>query len=188
MHNVALRKVLGAATVSVCVASIISPPAAAAAVPDPTPAPAPADTSPRTAAIAEPDGTLGAGWRKSSDLLVTGHGDRTGFHVYLARERDAYAWRTLATLNPGLSEAGEWTGYVCVTGSNRYVAAVYAPKIATNKPAMLTAGAFAAIVDIRTGKVRSLAERVQLGFDHPPAALTTGCCSPLWVPTRSRPM
>jgi hypothetical protein len=144
--------------------TVIAVPGAGVAHPTPT-----LDTAaePARAAVADPDATLGAGWRTSSDVLVTGAGDTDGFHVYAARERDAFAWSTVATLTGGLTEAGAWTGNVCVTGSGRYAVAVYAPAMAVNKPALASAGAFAAIVDLRTGAARRLADRVQLSYSNP---------------------
>jgi hypothetical protein len=144
-------------------AALIPGPAAARPVPvDPaTPA------SSQSGALARPDAALGNGWRSSSDVLVTGVGDTGGFHLYVAREKDAFAWSTLATLNAGLTEVGAWTGYVCVTGSGRYAVAVYAPATAVNKPALLTAGAFAAVVDTRTGAARLVTSGVQLAYFNP---------------------
>ncbi|MFC8846579.1 hypothetical protein [Micromonospora sp. NPDC057141] len=119
------------------------------------------------ASIADPATVLGPGWRRSSDLLVAGAGDTNGFHVYLAREKDAFAWSTLATLNDGQNGVGSWTGYVCLTGSGRYAVVVYAPVIATNKPARMLAGAYAAVVDVRTGKARQVVRGVQLAYFNP---------------------
>lgn len=128
---------------------------------------APAAPAPARAAFASPDTALGAGWRTSSDVLVTGAGDSRGFHVYAAPEKEAFAWSTVATLTAGLTEQGPWTGNVCVTGSGRYAVAVYAPAIAANKPALAAGGALAAVVDLRTGTARRLADRVQLSYFNP---------------------
>lgn len=156
------RRSLGASVV--LVAALLAVPSVASAEPDPPPRPV---LGSRQAAITQPDSALGSGWRTSSDILVTGAGDTTGFHVYVAREKDAFAWSTIATLNAGLHDVGAWTGYVCVTGSGRRAAVVYAPAIAVNKPGLITAGAFAAIVDTITGRTTMLNERVQLAYFNP---------------------
>jgi hypothetical protein len=117
--------------------------------------------------VANPDVALGAGWRTSTDVLVMGVGDADGFHLYMARERDAFAWRTVATLNAGQTDAGAWTGYTCVTGSGRYAVAVYAPSFFVNKPRLITAGALAAVVDLKTGRAHRVAEGVQLAYFNP---------------------
>ncbi|MDW5328524.1 hypothetical protein [Plantactinospora sp. KLBMP9567] len=155
----------GAAVVLLASLSL-GPPTVATAKPDSEPAGAASAVNTR-AAVADPDAVLGDGWRQSSDMLVTGVGDTDGFHLYVAREKDAFAWSTLVTLNAGLTEAGAWTGNVCVTGSGRYAAVVYAPATFTNKPKLMTAGAFAAVVDLKTGDVTQLAERVQLAYFNP---------------------
>lgn len=129
-------------------------------------APAAPSSPPVQAAFADPDATLGPGWRQSSDAIVTGVGDTEGFHIYVAGEKNAFRWSALATLG-GPSEMGTWTGYTCVTGSGHYVAAVYAPTMVVNKPNLLSAGALAAIVDIRTGQVRDVAAGVALSYFNP---------------------
>ncbi|MEH1128059.1 golvesin C-terminal-like domain-containing protein [Micromonospora sp. CPCC 206061] len=144
---------------------LLVPTAVAHAAPEPARAPAPG--APQRAALAKPDVNLPSGWRESSDLLVTGAGDQDGFHLHVAREKDAFAWSTLATLNGGMREAGTWTGSVCLTGSGRYAVAVYAPAAATNKPALMNAGGLAAVVDVRTGATRRLPGRYSLAYFNP---------------------
>jgi Transglycosylase SLT domain len=120
------------------------------------------------AQVPDPDRQLGPSWRKSDDVLVTGVGDNTGFHVYVARERDAFRWSLLATLSLPGWDSGPWTGYTCVTGSGRYAVAVYAPSYAVNRPALLQAGAFAAVVDVTTGRVTPVrSEGVALEYFSP---------------------
>ncbi|GIG63025.1 hypothetical protein Lfu02_73970 [Longispora fulva] len=129
----------------------------------PKPAPVPAGQG----AVAETDAALAPGWRNSSDVLVTGAGDSKGFHLYVAREKDAFAWTTLATLTASALDQGPWTGQVCVTGSGRYAVAVYAPAAAASTPRLLAAGGLAAVVDTRTGKATKVAEGVQLAYFNP---------------------
>lgn len=140
----------------------------APATADPTGGPArPAAPTDTRAALSDPGAALGSGWQQSTDALVTALGDTDGFHIYVAREKDAFAWSTLVTLNAGMTGVGAWTGNLCVTGSGRYAAVVFAPATATNKPRLMTSGAFAAIVDLKTAKVTQLAERVQLAYFNP---------------------
>lgn len=84
------------------------------------------------ARIGSPDIALGRDWQRSADVLVTGVGDDGGFHIYVARERDAFRWTMLATLRLPNWDSGPWTGYPCVTGSGRYAVAVYAPSFAAD--------------------------------------------------------
>ncbi|GIG58596.1 hypothetical protein Lfu02_29680 [Longispora fulva] len=139
----------------------VAAPGAEAAPPTTQPAPA------GQAARPQPDSDLAPGWKKSSDVLVTGVGDTTGFHLYSASEKDAFAWKTLATLTASALDLGSWTGQVCVTGSGRYAVAVYAPATAANSPRLMASGALAAVVDTRTGKATRLTEGVQLAYFNP---------------------
>jgi hypothetical protein len=150
---------VAATSVALASAAVFTPGPASARPEDPPP--------PIQGAVANPDVALGEGWQSSSDILVTGVGDSNGFHLYLARERDAFAWKTLATLNAGRGEMGSWTGYTCVTGSGRYAVAVYAPSSAVNRPALIAAGALAAVVDLNSGKARRVATGVQLAYFNP---------------------
>ena len=128
------RRWIAAATVLSAVGVQMSVPAAAA---EPTAAePARPGTQ---AGFTTPDRELGKGWRTSSDVLVTGAGDTDGYHLYVARESDAFGWSTLATLTSSSIAVGPWTGAVCVTGSGRYAVAVFAPKKAANEPALARA-------------------------------------------------
>jgi hypothetical protein len=126
----------------------------------PTPAASPT-------AVTSPDMALGSGWRSSSDVAVTGAGDGAGYHLYVAREKDAFAWHTLATLTSHSIDIGPWSGSVCVTGSGRYAVAVFAPQQAVNKPALAAAGGIAAVVDTTTGQAHTVATGVQLAYFDP---------------------
>jgi hypothetical protein len=119
------------------------------------------------AAIASPDRALGANWKSSSDVVVTGAGDADGYHLYIARESDAFGWRTLATLRADAIDVGPWGGSVCVTGSGRYAVAVFAPKKAANNPRLMMAGALAAVVDTSTGAARTVAAGLQFTYFNP---------------------
>ncbi|MEV6925091.1 hypothetical protein AB0M46_11395 [Dactylosporangium sp. NPDC051485] len=118
-------------------------------------------------AIADPDHALGGRWRSSSDVVVTGAGDADGYHLYIAREKDAFGWQTLATLKSTDIDVGPWGGSVCVTGSGRYAVVVFAPVKASNDPKLMMAGALAAVVDTTTGKATAVAAGVQFSYFNP---------------------
>ncbi|TDC41351.1 hypothetical protein [Micromonospora sp. KC213] len=122
---------------------------------------------PAPAAFTAPDEALGRSWRTSDDVVVTGAGDTEGYHLYVAREKDAFGWSTLATLTSSSIAVGPWTGAVCVTGSGRYAVAVFAPKKAANEPGLARAGALAAVVDVTTGKATHVATGVELAYFNP---------------------
>jgi hypothetical protein len=144
-----------------------SGPAGAAPKP-PVPKPAtPVAPAPPRDRVADPDKTLGSGWRTAGDRAVTTSSDDTGLHVLVADRSDAYRWRTAATLaEPGL-ETDEWIGQLCVTGSGRRAVVVYAPRQFSNRVELLGAGAYAAVVDLTTGAVTKLAERTTLAYFNP---------------------
>ncbi len=120
-----------------------------------------------TGAFAQPDSALGTGWTASTDQLVAGIGDSAGFHILVARERDAFKWTNLVTLDVPQIDLGPWTGELCTTGDDRYAVAVYAPSADTNHPALAQAGAFAASIDLATGKATALISGVQLAYHTP---------------------
>ncbi|HWS36486.1 MAG TPA: hypothetical protein VN408_27590 [Actinoplanes sp.] len=148
-------------------AAVVTAIAGLPAVAQAAPSPAPATDLRRQAPVADPDRALGDDWRTSSDITVTGAGDTEGYHLYIAREKDAFAWSTLATLKSTEMNGAPWGGSVCVTGSGRYAVAVFAPKIAANKPAALQAGALAAVVDTGTGEAVHVATGVQYSYYNP---------------------
>ncbi|MEV7217064.1 hypothetical protein AB0O31_28730 [Kitasatospora cineracea] len=118
--------------------------------------------------FAEPDSSLGRNWRKGTDVSVIGAGDTAGFHILRADESSGFAYKEVALLQEdALSGIGLWTGYVCTTGSGRYAAAVYAPSMVTNKPGMAGKDAFAAVVDLSTGKVTKAVTGVELAYFSP---------------------
>ncbi|WP_158710395.1 hypothetical protein [Streptomyces sp. NRRL F-5126] len=118
--------------------------------------------------FASPTAALGKDWQSSPDRAVIGTGDSDGFHILVADESQSFRYHEVANLiEAGLDGVGPWTGYVCTTGSGRYAAAVYAPSMATNKPALMQHGAFAAVVDLRTGRVTHSVTGVQLAYFSP---------------------
>ncbi|MFG3557453.1 SGNH/GDSL hydrolase family protein [Micromonospora sp. NPDC047557] len=137
--------------------------------------------------ILDPDRRLGATWQRSADRVVTTSSDETGLHVLVADAREAYRWRTAATLGePGLP-TDQWIGQVCLTGSGRRAVAVYAPREFTNRENLLNAGAFAAVVDLDTGAVSKLPERYSLAYHNPGCgAGESAVLSRLELPASSR--
>ena len=160
-----LRKTSAVATGALITGLLVAPNAAQATPSQP--APGSMMQLGKQGVVTEPDTTLGSGWQNSSDALVTGVGDSDGFHLYIAREKTAFTWSALATLTSSSLDLGAWTGEVCVTGSGHYAVAVFAPSVAANRPNLLQAGAFAAVVDTRTGSARTVATGVQLAYFNP---------------------
>lgn len=141
--------------------------AAALAVPGAIPARAASAPSPGDAAFSNPSSAFGSGWSNSSDEVVTGVGDSDGFHILVSRERDAYQWKNLATLDVPEFDTGSWTGQLCTTGDDRFAVAVYAPSSFSNHPELMEAGAFAAVVNLSTGQVAPVASGIQLAYHTP---------------------
>ncbi|MFB8209740.1 SGNH/GDSL hydrolase family protein [Streptomyces sp. NPDC056010] len=117
--------------------------------------------------VLAPEKDLPKAWKKSADRAVTVAGDGSGLHVLAADSKQAYQWRTVATLSePGFGTA-LWIGNSCVTGSGKRAVVVYAPREFTNKPELMERGAFAAVVDLTNGKVTKLSDNVTLGYFNP---------------------
>ncbi|WP_203988712.1 SGNH/GDSL hydrolase family protein [Virgisporangium aurantiacum] len=117
--------------------------------------------------VSEPDRMLGADWRTSTDRAVTGSGDETGFHLLVADEKDAYRWRTVATLVEPRWQTDHWIGQFCVTGSGRRAVVVYAPRQFTNREDLMDRGGYAAVVDLSTGAVTRLGTGASLAYYNP---------------------
>ncbi|MER6385436.1 SGNH/GDSL hydrolase family protein [Streptomyces sp. NPDC001250] len=148
--------------------------APAAAAPTPSPghgnnahaAPAPPGR------VTDPDRKLGRDWQTSSDRAVTAAADADGLRILVADSDKAYAWKTAAVLaEPGLP-ADSWIGNQCLMDRG-HTAVVYAPRSFTNKPDLMQGGAFAAIVDLTTGKVTKLPFTVSLASFDPSCNTTT---------------
>ncbi|WP_229924859.1 SGNH/GDSL hydrolase family protein [Streptomyces sulfonofaciens] len=110
---------------------------------------------------------LGDDYRSSSDRAFTTSGDGTGFHLLVADEKDGYRWRTAASLSEPGFETDTWIGNACVTESGSYAAVAYAPRTFTNKPDLMSRGAFTAIVNLTSGAVRKLPFQATLGYFSP---------------------
>ncbi|MEV4876066.1 hypothetical protein [Streptomyces cyaneofuscatus] len=110
---------------------------------------------------------LGSDYKQSGDTAFATSGDGTGFHLLVADEADGYAWKTAATLaEPGF-DTDTWVGQACLTASGNRAAVAYAPRTFTNKPELMARGAFAAVVDLTTGKVVKLPFQASLAYFNP---------------------
>lgn len=117
--------------------------------------------------IGDPDRVLPGQWRTSTDRAVVTSGDETGFHLLVAQERDAYRWRSVATLSEPGWLTDQWIGQHCVTGSGRRAVVVYAPRQFTNREELMDRGGFAAVVDLETGAVIKLGRGASLAYYNP---------------------
>lgn len=110
---------------------------------------------------------LGKDWKDSRDRAFTTSGDGTGFHLMVADEKNGYAWRTAASLSETGFDTDTWIGNACVTASGAYAAVAYAPRTFTNKPELMSRGAFTAVVNLADGKVTKLPFQATLGYFSP---------------------
>lgn len=102
-----------------------------------------------------------------ADVAFSSIADESGYHLYRARQSEAWSWRPLATILPGGSVSEPLTGYHCVTADGRFIVAVVAPARAANSPVARDRGAAAYIVSTTTGKVRPLVAGVALKYHSP---------------------
>ena len=100
-------------------------------------------------------------------MAFTAVADEQGYHLYKAREDEGFAWRPLATIQPGGASEVAWTGYHCASGTGRHLAVVVAPVTAANRPALRDRGGLAYTVDTTTGAVRPLVAGVALKYHTP---------------------
>src|SRR5436190_15249857 len=153
---------IGVATATPVAAAPPSAPATA----HPTPSPD-KPTRPTVDRVADPDAKLGKDWHTSTDRIVTTSGDDSGLHVLVADRSTAYTWQTAATLTePGI-DTDQWVGQSCVTGSGSRAVVVYAPRQYANRPDIMAGGAYTAIVDLVTGTVTKLPDRVTMAYYNP---------------------
>ncbi|MFI1721403.1 SGNH/GDSL hydrolase family protein [Streptomyces sp. NPDC020489] len=97
---------------------------------------------------------------------MTTAADNDGFKLLVADRKDAYEWRTVATLaEPGMP-ADTWIGNSCVMDRD-HAAVVYAPRTFTNKPDLMQGGAFTAVVDLKSGRVTKLPFTGSLAYFDP---------------------
>lgn len=110
---------------------------------------------------------LGSKWRSKPDRAVMTVGDGSGFHVMVGASADGYAWRTVASLSEPGMETDQWIGNMCVTGSGNRAVVVYAPRHFANRAYLADRGAFAAVVNLRSGAVRKLPVTSSLAYFNP---------------------
>ncbi len=163
------RTVAGVAVALVACGLLAVPAAQAAPAPPakptgPTEAPAAKD---RQRKVTDPDKKLGKDWRKSADRAVTVVPSPAGLRILAAEENKAYEWRQLATLADPAVETDLWIGQACLTGDGRSVVAVFAPRQYANREQTSETGGYAAVVDVATGSVRHLRQRVSLAYYNP---------------------
>ncbi|KAK1185261.1 hypothetical protein B7755_048590 [Streptomyces sp. NBS 14/10] len=116
--------------------------------------------------VAEPSSKLGKGWNTSADRAVTLAADSDGVHVLVADSAKAYEWKNATVLSEPGMPADSWIGNQCVI-DHEHAAVVYAPRTFTNKPDLMQGGAFAAIVNLGSGKVIKLPFTASLAYFDP---------------------
>ncbi len=117
--------------------------------------------------LEQQDEVLDKGWKGSKDIAWTTSGDANGFHLLVAREREAYAWRTVASLREPGMDVDAWIGNACLTASGRRAVVAYAPRSFAAKPELSERGAFVATVDIESGHATKLPLRSSLAYFSP---------------------
>lgn len=113
------------------------------------------------------DRVLTPRWTTSNDVAWATSADGRGFHILTADAARGYEWRTVATLRESLVDVDQWIGQACLTSSGDKVVAVYAPRAFTNKPDLFDRGGFAAVVELRTGRVTKLGVTASLAYFNP---------------------
>ncbi|MFI2644485.1 SGNH/GDSL hydrolase family protein [Streptomyces sp. NPDC018610] len=116
--------------------------------------------------IADPDKTLGRGWKTSGDRAVTLAADTDGVHLLVADSRSTYTWKTAAVLSEPGMQADTWIGNECVM-DHAHAAVAYAPRTFTNRQDLMERGAFTAIVDLDSGHVTKLPFTASLAYFSP---------------------
>ncbi len=110
---------------------------------------------------------LGQNWSKSKDLAWTTIGDQDGFKVLVSRASEGYVWTQVAALGNPAVETDRWIGNACSISAGKKLAVVYAPRTFTNSERLSSAGAFAAVVDLITGKVEDLGRGFSIAYFNP---------------------
>ncbi len=75
--------------------------------------------------------------------------------------------RLVASLRIDGFETSLWTGYACLTGNGRFVAATFGPAEMVNDPVLRDRGGFLAVIDLAEPSVEMVAERVALKYHSP---------------------
>ena len=103
----------------------------------------------------------------AGDVLVTDVAATDAFYLVKATADNPAVWSVLAKFSVDGMDTVGWTGHSCVTGSGRYTAATFAPREFANRPALRDHGAFAVVVNVESGDVWYLPERVSLKYHTP---------------------
>jgi hypothetical protein len=123
--------------------------------------PATAETPSRPHGPAVPRVPLGAG-----DVVAVTAGGPDGLDVLVPAGPDDGGWAVAGRFHVEGLDAGSWTGQSCVTGDGRYAGVTFAPATAA-KPVLRDRGAWAAVLDLRTGTRWTVPERVALKYHTP---------------------
>ncbi|MEU0787705.1 Tat pathway signal protein [Streptomyces sp. NPDC006173] len=116
--------------------------------------------------VSHPDTKLGKGWKSDKDRAVIAAADVDGLQILVSDSSNAYEWKTAASLSEPGMPADSWIGNQCVIDHD-HAAVVYAPRSFTNKPDLMQGGAFAAIVNVTTGRVTKLPFTASLAYFDP---------------------
>ncbi|MFJ3176337.1 SGNH/GDSL hydrolase family protein [Streptomyces roseus] len=142
-------------------------PARAASASEPSAGGGPSAPASGQHAAAVPPADRGKILGHASDQAWTTSGDASGFHLLVADAKAGYRWKTAATLSEPGFDTDAWIGNACVTASGRRAVVAYAPRTFTNKPELMTRGAFTAVVELATGKVTKLPVQASLSYFSP---------------------
>ncbi len=167
-HSYVQRGIAGLAATAV-LSGLLQTTAAAVDTPNPGPKPAAAEPEPPIPSAVPANQRLrllGKDWKASPDRAVTTTAGAGGLKILVADSKDAYEWRTIATLAEPSMPADTWVGNMCVL-DREHVAAVYAPRTFANKPDLMQGGAFTAVVDVKTGRVTKLPFTASLAYFDP---------------------
>lgn len=161
-----------AVAVLACVAVFAGGPALAAAPPAADPdASLPPVQSQGDASQQVPEGdrrqALGSEWASSGDAAYQLVGTADGLAVVRGTAKAGYRWETLAQITvPGV-ETDRWIGNFCLTADASRMVVVYAPRTTTNSEQGFGEGAWASVVDTKTGEQSSLGRGYSISYSNP---------------------
>ena len=104
---------------------------------------------------------------RAGDALAIAVGQGNGVSVLVPNDPQTGGWRQVAFLTVSGWEAPAWTSESCLTGDGAYLAVAYAPINFANTPELLSAGAMAAVVNLKSGSVYYVPQRVALSYNNP---------------------
>ena len=110
---------------------------------------------------------LGSRWASSGDAAYQLVGTADGLAVVKGEARTGYRWETFAQITvPGV-ETDRWIGNFCLTADASRMVVVYAPRATTNSEAGFGEGAWASVIDTKTGKQSSLGRGYSISYANP---------------------